>query len=61
MEAGNMEREDLLKKLSEERLAYFQSMGLSPFKCGQVVAETLESWEKLPTEKLEELMEKGQF
>jgi hypothetical protein len=36
-------------------------MGLSPFKCGQVVAETLESWEKLPTEKLEELIEKGQF
>ncbi|MCX5861043.1 MAG: hypothetical protein WCG29_00715 [Desulfomonile sp.] len=52
-----MDREELLKKLADQKLAYYQSIGLAPFKSGQLVSESLESWKQLPTEKLEELLD----
>jgi hypothetical protein len=54
---SEMDREELLKKLADQKLAYYQSIGLAPFKSGQLVSESLESWQKMPTEKLEELLE----
>ncbi len=47
----------LLKKLSDERFEHFQAMGLPPFKCRQLVAEKADEWEKLPTERLQQLVE----
>ena len=56
-EESKVDREELLKKLADQKLAYYQSIGLAPFKSGQLVSESLESWKQLPTEKLEELLD----
>jgi len=56
-----VERQDILKKLAEGKLQAMEIVGLPPFKCQQVVAETLQAWEKLSMEKLVEILEKEEF
>ena len=56
-----MERNELLEKLAQERFSYYESIGLPPFKCRQVVNESLEEWKKLPLERLRELLEEGHY
>jgi hypothetical protein len=56
-----MERDELLEKLAKERFAYYESIGLPPFKCRQVVNESLEEGRKLSVERLRELLEEGHY
>ncbi len=56
-----MQREELLRKLVDDKNRDLELMGLPPFKCQQVVAESVDAWEKLPTEKLQDLLEKKEF
>ena len=56
-----MQREELLRKLADQKNRDLEMMGLPPFKCQQVVAESVAAWEKMPTEKLQELLERGEF
>lgn len=52
-----MDRTALLNQLSDKTYEYFQWMGLSPVKCRQLVAERMQTWRKLPTDKLQELLD----
>lgn len=56
-----MERDELLRKLAEGRYAYFECAGLPAYKCQQLVAENMEYWEKMPTEKLQELLDREEY
>ena len=56
-----MDRIALLKRLSEERYEYFATMGLSPVKCRQLVAEKLEVWRNMPVEELQRIMDEEDF
>ncbi len=55
-----MDKVDLIKRLSEKRYEHFQSLGLPPFKCRQLVTDKLASWKQMPTEELERLFEEGE-
>lgn len=52
-----MDRTALLNELSKKTFDYFQWVGLSPVKCNQLVAERMQTWRKLPDEKLQELLD----
>lgn len=56
-----MDRHDMLKKLADDTLKHYESIGLPPFKCQQLVNEGMEEWKKLPVEKLRELLDQGQY
>ncbi|MFH0822099.1 MAG: hypothetical protein V2B18_05060 [Pseudomonadota bacterium] len=55
-----MERSEILKKLAERRFEHFESLGLPPFKCRQLVTEKASEWKKLPDEELRLILEKGE-
>ncbi len=56
-----MEQIELLQKLARECFNHFQAQGFSPFKCKQLVAENMQSWKKLPTERIRQMIEKREF
>jgi hypothetical protein len=56
-----MDKMALLKRLSEERYEYFATMGLSPVKCRQLVAEKLDVWKNMPVEELQRIMDAEDF
>lgn len=55
-----MDKVELIKKLSERRYEHFQSLGLPPFKCRQLVTDKLASWKQMSAEDLETLLEQGE-
>jgi hypothetical protein len=55
-----MNREELLRKLVDAKRREMEMVGLPPYKCQQVVAESVAAWDKMPTEKLQELLDKGE-
>jgi len=61
LEQTEMNREDLLKKLAEDKLNYYEAIGLPPFKCRQLVNESLEAWKKMSAEELKEQLGQGQY
>ena len=52
-----MDRAALLRQLSDRKLEHWQSRGLSPVKCRQLVSEKMESWKILTDEQLQRLLE----
>lgn len=56
-----MNREDLLKKLAEDKLNHYEAIGLPPFKCRQLVNESMETWKKMSVEELEQQLGQGQY
>jgi hypothetical protein len=56
-----MEREELLKKLAQDKHDHYEAIGLPPFKCQQLVNESMESWKKMSAEDLEDLLGQGQY
>ncbi len=56
-----MTREELLKKLAEDKFNHYEAIGLPPFKCRQLVNETMEAWKKMREEDLEQLLGQGQY
>jgi hypothetical protein len=55
-----MQRKELVRKLVDRKNRDLEMMGLPPYKSQQVVAESVAAWEKLPTEKLQEILDKGE-
>lgn len=55
-----MEKVELIKRLSEKRYEHFESLGLPPFKCRQLVNDKLASWKQMPSNELERLLEEGE-
>lgn len=56
-----MNREELLKKLAEDKFNHYETIGLPPFKCRQLVNESMETWKKMSVEELEQLLGKSQY
>jgi hypothetical protein len=55
-----MERADIIMMLAERKLEHLRSIGLSPVKCKQMLAEQLPTWKNLSTERLNQLLEEGE-
>ncbi|MGB6065533.1 MAG: hypothetical protein WBG50_12040 [Desulfomonilaceae bacterium] len=53
-----MDRLELLRRLSDQKLEHWQSRGLSPVKCRQLVSEEMKAWNALSDGQLQELLEK---
>lgn len=56
-----MKRDELLKKLAENKFNHYEAIGLPPFKCRQLVTESLEAWKKMSAEELKEQLGEGQY
>ena len=56
-----MTREELLKKLAEDKLNHYEAIGLPPFKCQQLVNESMVAWKKMTKEDLEQQLGQGQY
>jgi len=52
-----MDRAALLKQLSDLKMEHWQSRGLSPVKCRQLVSEKMEAWKILSDEQLQKFVE----
>ena len=52
-----MDRAALLKQLSDRKLEHWQSRGLSPVKCRQLVLEKMKAWKILTDEQLTKLLD----
>jgi hypothetical protein len=52
-----MDRTALLRQLSGPKLEHWQSRGLSPVKCRQLVSEKMEAWKILSDEQLQKLLD----
>ena len=61
LEDTEMNREDLLKKLAEDKFNHYESIGLPPFKCRQLVNESMDAWKKMSVEDLEQLLGQSQY
>jgi len=61
MEDGDMTKEELLKKLADDKFNHFESTGLPPHKCRQIVAESINFWKKLPVEELEKILGQAEY
>jgi hypothetical protein len=55
-----MDRAALLKQLSDRKLEHWQSRGLSPVKCRQLVSEKMEAWKILSDEQLQKLLDEDE-
>ncbi len=52
-----MGRYELLRRLSDQKLEHWQSRGLSPVKCRQLLWEEMKAWKVLSDEQLQKLLE----
>jgi hypothetical protein len=55
-----MDRAALLRQLSDRKLEHWESRGLSPVKCRQLVSEKMAAWKILSDEQLKKLLEEDE-